>query len=198
MTAGPLAVRIRLLQLRLHADGLVRSGEEDDLAVGGLGHRLHGLEVADLHRRRRGEDVGGLAHELRGLDLGARRDDFGLADTLGLRGHGEGVLQLGAEDYIFDQHRLDLHAPAGGDVFDDFADGLGDLFAALDDVLEDAGADDVPEGGLRALDEGLADVGDAERGLVRGGDVVVDYGGELEVDVVFGHADLFGDLCAVG
>jgi hypothetical protein len=50
--------------------------------------------------------------------------------------------------------------------------------------LEHARADDVAEGGLRALDEGLADVGDAEGGFVGGGDVVVDDGGELEVDVV--------------
>jgi hypothetical protein len=51
--------------------------------------------------------------------------------------------------------------------------------------LEHAGADDVAEGGLRALDEGLADVGDAKGGFVGGGDVVVDDGGELEVDVVW-------------
>jgi len=74
---------------------------------------------------------------------------------------------------------------------------LGDFFAALDYVLEDAGADDVAEGGLRAFDEGLADVADAEGGFVGGGDVVVDYGGELEVDVVFGHADLPWHLCGV-
>ncbi len=64
--------------------------------------------------------------------------------------------------------------------------------------MEDAGADDVAEGGLGAFDEGLADVADAEGGFVGGGDVVVDYGGELEVDVVFGHADLSGDLCCRG
>lgn len=49
--------------------GLVRRGQEDDLAVGGLGHRLHSLEVADLHSRSRREDVGGLTHKLGGLDL---------------------------------------------------------------------------------------------------------------------------------
>ncbi len=74
---------------------------------------------------------------------------------------------------------------------------MGDLFAALDYVLEDAGADDVAEGRLGAFDEGLADVADAEGGFVRGGDVVVDYRGELEVDVVFGHADLLWYLCGV-
>lgn len=91
-----------------------------------------------------------------------------------------------------------MDAPAAGDVFDDLADRLRDFFAALDDVLEDAGADDVAEGGLRAFDEGLADVGDAEGGFVGGGDVVVDYGGEVQSYVVFGHADLFGDLCGKG
>lgn len=103
-------------------------------------------------------------------------------------------MEFGGENDVFDEHGFDLDAPPRGDVFDDFADGLGDFFAAFDDVLEDAGADDVAEGGLGAFDEGLADVGDAEGGFVGGGDVVVDYGGELEVYVVFGHADLFGDL----
>ena len=69
-----------------------------------------------------------------------------------------------------------------------------DFFAALDDVLEDASADDVAESGLRTLDKGLADVADTEGGFVGGGDVVVDDGGEVQGDVVFSHADLFGDL----
>ena len=51
------------------------------------------------------------------------------------------------------------------------------------------------EGGLGALDEGLADVGNAKGSLMWRDDVVVDYGGEVEGDVVFGHADLFWDLC---
>ena len=50
------------------------------------------------------------------------------------------------------------------------------------------------QGRLRAFDEGGADVGDAEVGLVRGGDVVVDDGAELEGHVVLGHAYLEGDL----
>ena len=71
---------------------------------------------------------------------------------------------------------------------------MGDLFAALDDVLEDTSTDNVSEGGLCAFHEGLADIGDAKGGFVGGGDVIVDYGGELKIDVIFGHADLFGDL----
>ena len=47
---------------------------------------------------------------------------------------------------------------------------------------------------LRALDQRLANVGDAEGGLVRRRDVVVDDGGQVEGDVVLGHADLAGDL----
>jgi hypothetical protein len=50
---------------------------------------------------------------------------------------------------------------------------------------------------LCAFDEGLADVGDAKGGLVWGDDVVVDHGGQVDGDVVFGHADLlrhFDDL----
>lgn len=50
------------------------------------------------------------------------------------------------------------------------------------------------EGSLGALDEGLADVGNAEGGLVGTDDVVVDDRGEVEGDVVLGHADLLGDL----
>ena len=147
-----------------------------------------------MHRRRRAQDVGSLAHELRGFDFGAGGDDLGFSDPLRLGGHAEGVLQLVAEDDVFDEHALDLDAPARGDVFDDFADRLCDFFAALDDVLEDASTDDVAESGLRTLDEGLADVADAEGGFVGGGDVVVDDGGEVQGDVVFSHADLLGDL----
>ena len=49
--------------------GLVGGGQEDDLAVGRLGHGLHGLEVADLHGGSGREDVGSLAHELGSLNL---------------------------------------------------------------------------------------------------------------------------------
>ncbi len=109
MATRPLAKGIRLRKLGRH---IGRPRQEDDLAVRRLRHRLHGLEVADLHRGRGAQDVGGLAHQLGGLDLGAGGDDFGLADTFGLGGHGERVLQLGAEDDVLDQHGFDLDAPA--------------------------------------------------------------------------------------
>jgi hypothetical protein len=63
--------------------------------------------------------------------------------------------------------------------------------------LEDTGADDMAQGCLSALDEGLADVGDAKGGLVWGGDAVVDYGCELKGDVVLCYAELLGDLCTL-
>lgn len=99
-----------------------------------------------------------------------------------------------AEDDVLDEHRLHRNTPAGGDILDDLADALGDLLTALDDVLQDTGADDMSQGGLGTLDQGLADVGDAEGGLVRADDVVVDDAGEVQVDVVLGHAHLLGDL----
>ena len=108
-------------------DGLVRSRQEYDLAVRGLGHRLHGFEVANLHGRGRGEDIGGLGrrklvflyhlwmpdrmtmviyltHQFGRLHLGTGSDDFALTDPLGLSRHGERVLQLIAEDDVFDEH----------------------------------------------------------------------------------------------
>lgn len=48
---------------------LVGSRQEDDLAVGGLGHGLHSFEVTDLHGGSGAQDVGGLAHQLGRLDL---------------------------------------------------------------------------------------------------------------------------------
>ena len=48
----------------------------------------------------------------------------------------------------------------------------------------------MPESGLRALDEGLADVADAKRGLVRRYDVVIDDRGQVERDIILGHAHL--------
>lgn len=44
--------------LLLHS--LVHCRQKDDLAVGCLGHGLHRLEIADLHRRCRRQDISGL------------------------------------------------------------------------------------------------------------------------------------------
>lgn len=46
------------------------------------------------------------------------------------------------------------------------------------------------QSGLSALHESLSDVGDAEGGLVWSGDLVVDDGGQVEGDIVLGHAHL--------
>lgn len=122
---------------------LVGGGQEDDLGVRRLGHGLHRLEVTDLHGGRGREDVGGLAHQLGALDLRLGGDDLALAETLALRRHGERALELLAEDDVLDEHGLDLHAPAAGDVLDDLPDARRDLLATLDDVLQDARAYDV-------------------------------------------------------
>lgn len=45
--AGSFACCVCLGERRLN--GLVLRREEDDLGVGGLGHGLHGFQVADLH-----------------------------------------------------------------------------------------------------------------------------------------------------
>ena len=100
MRARSLAISIRLRKLLLHR--LIRRRQENNLAICRLRHRLHSLQVSDLHRRRRAQDVGCLAHQFRRLDFGARGDDFGFSDSFGLRGHGEGVLELGGEYYVFD------------------------------------------------------------------------------------------------
>lgn len=163
---------------------LTRSRQENDLAVCSLSHRLHSFQVSDLHSRSRREDIGGLSHQFGALDFGAGLDDLCLTGSLALGGHGQRVLELLAEDDVLDQHTFYGDTPAGCCLFDDFADALGDFFAALDYILEDAGADDVAEGGLGSLDEGEADVRDAEGCLVRARDVVVDDGSEGEVDVV--------------
>jgi hypothetical protein len=41
---------------------LVRAGQEDDLAVGRLGHGLHSFEVSNLHGGGRAQDIGSLSH----------------------------------------------------------------------------------------------------------------------------------------
>lgn len=103
-------------------------------------------------------------------------------------------MQLPGEDDVFDEHGLDFDSPPGGNVFDDFANAGGYLFPSLNDILEDSGADDVSEGGLGTLDEGLLDVGDTEGGFVGGDDVVVYNGGELDSDIVLCHTDLLWDF----
>jgi hypothetical protein len=134
------------------------------------------------------------SHELSALYFGTGCDDLGLSRTLGLGGHGQRILQFLVKDQIFDEHRLDFNTPAGRGLFDDLADGLCNLLTALDNILEDTGTDHVTKCCLCTLDESLADVGNAESGPVRGGDAVVDDRGELQRNVILGHADLLGNF----
>lgn len=173
----------------------IHTRQENDLRVRRLGHSLHGLEITDLHSRGAGKNIGGLTHQLGRLDFGTCRDDLGFTSSLALCSHGQAVLQFLAEDDVLDEHALDLHTPACCGLFNNFTNGLRDLFAALNDILEHARTDDVAESGLCSLDEGDAQVGDSESGFVWAGDVVVDDGGEGEVDIVLGHADLLWHLC---
>lgn len=83
---------------------------------------------------------------------------------------------LGAEDDILDQDTLDGDTPLVCDVPDNLGDLERDGFTLGDDGLHGACADDVSQGGLRSLDEGLAQVGDTECGAVRVADLEVDDG----------------------
>ena len=69
-------------------------------------------------------------------------------------------------------------------LFDSLLNFEGDGLALGDDLLETATAHDGAEGGLGALAERLADVGDAEGGAVRVGDVEDEDGVDLDADVV--------------
>ena len=190
-----LAMVVCLRKLLLH--GLVGSRQENDLAISSLGHCLHSLKISDLHGWCRRQNVGSLAHKLGGLDFSACGNDFRLSNTLALGSHRERVLQVGAENDVLDQHALDLNAPSGRDILDDFTNRLCDLFTTLNNILKDAGANNVAKRGLCALHESLADIANAESGFVGRGDVVVDDGGKVESDVVFSHTDLLWDLCRV-
>ena len=193
-TAASLGVSQRLLKRTRHVSTATDTWQKDDLAVCALRHRLHSLQIPNLHSRSARQNISSLSHQFSGLDFGACGDDLGFSDALGLGGHREGVLELVGEDYVFYEHGLDLDAPAGGNVFDDFTNRLSNLLATLDNVLEDAGTDDVAESGLGTLNQCLTNIADPEGGLVWAGDVVVDNGRELKGDIVLGHADLLWDL----
>jgi hypothetical protein len=139
--------------------------------------------------------VGGRGgHTFCSLNFGTSSDNLGLTGTLRLRSHGKRVLKFLVENKIFDEHRLDLNTPAGGRLLDDLTNRLRNLLTALNNVLQNTGTDDVTQRCLRALDERLLDVADAEGGLVRRRDAIVNDRGELQRDVVLGHADLLGNF----
>ena len=101
-------------------------------------------------------------------------------------------MQFIAEDDVLYEHALDLDTPSRGNIFDNFTDGLCNLFTALDHILQYAGANNVSQRCLRALDKCLANIADAESSLVRRYDMIVNDRGEVEGDVVLCHADLTG------
>ena len=52
----------------------------------------------------------------------------------------------------------------------------------------------MPQRRLRTFNQCLTDIGDTESSLVRRGDVVVDDRGEVDRNIVLGHADLLWNL----
>ena len=78
--------------------------------------------------------------------------------------------------------------------FDDFANGLCNLFATFDHILKHASTDYVAQRCLCALYQRLSQVRDTECGFVRRGDVVVDDRCEGQIYVVLRHADLLWDF----
>lgn len=103
-------------------------------------------------------------------------------------------MELAGENDILDQHALDLHTPTIGDIFNYLCNALGNLLATLNDVLQDTGTNDMAKSGLGAFNKCLADVDDAEGGLVGGDNVVIDDGGKVDGDIVLGHTDLLRDF----
>ena len=172
--AGAGARRARLVRDLPDDVALQLHRHEHDLAARALRHRLQRLELPDLHRGGAREDVRGLAHEARRVDLRAGGDDLGLPDALLLRGGRERRGHLGGEDDVLDEDALDGDAPLVRDVADDLGDLERDRLALGHDGLHHARADDVTEGGLRTLDERLAEVRDAEGGAVGVRDLEID------------------------
>lgn len=61
-----------------------------------------------------------LAHEFGRLDFRTSGNNLTLTDTLGLGGHGQGVLEVIAKDDVLDKHGLNVDTPADGHFLDDF------------------------------------------------------------------------------
>jgi hypothetical protein len=133
-------------------------------------------------------------HTFCSLNFGTSSDNLSLTSTLRLRSHRKRVLKFLVENKILDEHRFDLDTPAGGRLLNDLTNRLRNLLTALNNVLQNTSTNDVTQSSLRALDERLLDVADAEGGLVRRRDAVVNDRRELQRDVVLGHADLLGDF----
>jgi hypothetical protein len=129
-----------------------------------------------------------------GFNLSASGDNLGLSSSLGLCSHGKRVLQFPGKDDVLDEHGFDFDTPAQGGLLDDFADGLCNFLATLDDILKDTRTNDMAQRSLGSLNKSLADVADTESSLVWRRDAVVDDRRQIERHVVLGHADLLGHL----
>ena len=148
--------------------------DEDNLGAGSLGHVLESLQLPDLHSGRRSQNIGGLPHESGRIHLRAGSDDFGFTEPLLLRGRGKRGGNLCGEDNVLDEDTFDGDTPFVGDVTDDFGDFESDSFTLSYDALDGTCADDVTQGGLGALNESLAKVGDTEGCSVWVGNLEVD------------------------
>jgi hypothetical protein len=111
-----------------------------------------------------------------------------------LSGHGQGILQFPGKVDILDQNALNLDTPSHRNLLNNLLDALRNFLPSFNHVLKDSRTKDVTKRGLRPLDQGGTDVADAKGCFIGVNDVVVDDGGDVHVDVVFGHADLGGDF----
>ena len=111
-----------------------------------------------------------------------------------MSGHGQTVLQFPGEIDVLDQNTFDFDAPSRSDFGDDFLDALSDFLASLNDVLQDAGTEDVTERGLRTFHKSSADGTNTKGRLVRVDNVEVDDRRDVHVDIVFGHTHLRRDF----
>ena len=103
-------------------------------------------------------------------------------------------MQFPREVDIFDQDTLDFDTPCGSDFGDNFLDTLGDFLASLNDVLQDAGTEDVTESSLSTFHESGADRTNSKSRLVRVDNVEVNDRCDVDVDIVFGHTHLRRDF----
>jgi hypothetical protein len=128
------------------------------------------------------------------LHLCTGRDDLCLTSSLRLSSHGQRILEILRKDDVLDKHRLDFDTPTQRSLLDNLADRLSNLLTTLNHILQHTCTDNMTQRRLCTLDKCLADVADAEGGLVRRRDAVVNDGRKLQRDIVLGHADLLGDL----
>ena len=145
------------------------------------------LQVAQLQRQRVGHhDVGGGAECVGGQRLPFGGDDLGalLPFGFGLPGHGP-LHALGQLD-VLELDQGDDDAPLGGLDVEDLADADVDAVGLGQGLVQGVLADDLAQGGLRDLVDGVGDVLDGDDRLHRVDDPVVGDRGHVHADVVAG------------